>query len=90
MAGQKTARPDHPVVSIKNRALKTHREIGGGAMWKYKGCPHCHGDVFIEEDVDNSYLKCLQCGYEKALHTEVFPVRKEAVHRKRRMVNTLG
>ncbi|MBN1191379.1 MAG: hypothetical protein JXA46_16605 [Dehalococcoidales bacterium] len=58
-------------------------------MWRYKGCPRCHGDIFIEEDVDASYLKCLQCGYEKALNTEVIHGRKKSFHRKRRLVGSL-
>ena len=36
-------------------------------MWNFKGCPHCGGDTFIEEDLDQSYEKCLQCGYERVL-----------------------
>jgi DNA-directed RNA polymerase subunit M/transcription elongation factor TFIIS len=36
-------------------------------MWKYKGCPRCQGDIFIDEDIDESYEKCLQCGYEREL-----------------------
>ncbi len=36
-------------------------------MWIYKSCPKCHGDIFIEKEVDTSYVKCLQCGYEKEL-----------------------
>ncbi len=39
-------------------------------MWRYKGCPRCRGDVFIDEDVDRAYVKCLQCGYEKELVRE--------------------
>jgi DNA-directed RNA polymerase subunit M/transcription elongation factor TFIIS len=36
-------------------------------MWIYKSCPKCRGDIFVEEDIDNCYIKCLQCGYEKEL-----------------------
>lgn len=36
-------------------------------MWRYKSCPRCRGDVFIDEDIDRTYIKCLQCGYEKEL-----------------------
>jgi hypothetical protein len=36
-------------------------------MWSIKGCPKCRGDIFIDEDIDRSYHKCLQCGYEKEL-----------------------
>ena len=36
-------------------------------MWKYKSCPRCKGDIFIDEDLDGIYIKCLQCGYEREL-----------------------
>jgi hypothetical protein len=36
-------------------------------MWKFKGCPRCHGDVFVDEDIDKTYVKCLQCGYEREM-----------------------
>jgi hypothetical protein len=36
-------------------------------MWNLRKCPRCGGDVYIDEDVDRSYEKCLQCGYERAL-----------------------
>jgi hypothetical protein len=40
---------------------------GGAGMWSFKQCPRCHGDTFIDEDVNNCYEKCLQCGYEREL-----------------------
>jgi hypothetical protein len=43
------------------------RKRGGVDMWKYKGCPRCQGDIFIDEDIDECYEKCLQCGYEREL-----------------------
>ena len=36
-------------------------------MWNFKGCPKCQGDIFVDEDIDRSYEKCLQCGYEREL-----------------------
>ncbi len=36
-------------------------------MWNFKSCPRCRGDVFVDEDLDRTYLKCLQCGYEREL-----------------------
>jgi predicted nucleic acid-binding Zn-ribbon protein len=29
---------------------------------KLKGCKKCGGDLFLEKDVDGSYVSCLQCG----------------------------
>ncbi|MDP2661549.1 MAG: hypothetical protein Q8R28_12550 [Dehalococcoidia bacterium] len=31
-------------------------------MWS-KVCPRCKGDVYIEEDIFETNLKCLQCGH---------------------------
>ena len=36
-------------------------------MWTFKKCPRCRGDIFIDEDISNTYEKCLQCGYEREL-----------------------
>jgi DNA-directed RNA polymerase subunit M/transcription elongation factor TFIIS len=47
-------------------------------MWRYKSCPRCHGDIFVDEDVDTTYVKCLQCGYEKELPRK-FPAAKPKV-----------
>ncbi len=36
--------------------------------WKLKGCPRCHGDVFIDRDMENNwYEQCLQCSYRREL-----------------------
>ncbi len=36
-------------------------------MWNFKSCPRCKGDIFIDEDTDKCYEKCLQCGWEREL-----------------------
>ena len=36
-------------------------------MWNFKKCPRCKGDIYIDEDSDRCYEKCLQCGYEREL-----------------------
>jgi hypothetical protein len=33
-------------------------------VWSFKKCPRCRGDIFIDEENNRSYEKCLQCGYE--------------------------
>jgi ribosomal protein S27AE len=35
--------------------------------WKLKSCPRCGGDIYLEEDNDDCYARCLQCGYAKLL-----------------------
>jgi len=37
------------------------------AIWKPKSCPRCHGDIFLDTDLDGWYEKCLQCSYEREL-----------------------
>jgi predicted nucleic acid-binding Zn-ribbon protein len=29
---------------------------------KYKGCPRCEGNLFLERDSEGIYATCLQCG----------------------------
>ncbi len=31
-------------------------------MFKLRGCPKCHGDLFLGEDIYGKYLNCVQCG----------------------------
>ena len=39
-------------------------------MLKLKGCPKCHGDLYLNRDMYGKYLTCLQCGYLKDLPEE--------------------
>lgn len=32
-------------------------------MWRFKGCPRCGGDIFVDYDHYGWYERCLQCGY---------------------------
>ena len=46
------------------------RKKGGGAeMWRFKGCPKCGGDLFVDYDLNGWYEECLQCGYLHDLRT---------------------
>ena len=31
-------------------------------MFKLRGCPKCHGDLYLGEDIYGPYLSCVQCG----------------------------
>ena len=31
-------------------------------MFKLRGCPKCHGDLYLGEDIYGAYLSCVQCG----------------------------
>jgi hypothetical protein len=48
-------------------AAPSSKAKGGVTMWDFKKCPRCRGDIFIEEDAERCYEKCLQCGYEREL-----------------------
>jgi len=30
-------------------------------MWS-KSCPRCHGDLFLDSDLREEFVNCLQCG----------------------------
>lgn len=32
-------------------------------MLLLKACPHCHGDLVLEQDRACGYLTCVQCGH---------------------------
>ena len=34
-------------------------------MIKFKACPKCKGDLYLNQDMYGKYLNCLQCGYLK-------------------------
>ena len=38
-------------------------------MITFKGCPKCHGDLYLSKDMYDKYISCLQCGYMKDLPT---------------------
>ena len=37
--------------------------------WKFKGCPRCKGDIFIDQETDGWYEHCLLCGYVREIET---------------------
>ena len=53
-------------------------------MWRFKGCPKCHGDIFIEKDLEGWYEKCLQCGYMHDLVTIATARRDDSARVKRK------
>ena len=36
-------------------------------MIKFKGCPKCHGDLYLATDIYGRYFNCLQCGFTRDL-----------------------
>jgi DNA-directed RNA polymerase subunit M/transcription elongation factor TFIIS len=39
-------------------------------MMILKGCPRCKGDLYIDRDLDGTYISCMQCGYVKDVDDE--------------------
>ena len=33
-------------------------------MLKLRGCPKCHGDLYVSQDMYGAYLSCIQCGQD--------------------------
>ena len=44
-------------------------EVAQMAVWKFKSCPRCQGDVCLGKDFDGWYEECLQCSYKRILKT---------------------
>ncbi len=42
---------------------------------KFKGCPKCQGDLYLNRDSYGRYVSCIQCGFVKDLSEQaVMPV----------------
>ncbi len=39
-------------------------------MWRFKSCPRCSGDTFIDSDSDGWHEHCLMCGHTRDLPAE--------------------
>ena len=53
-------------------------------MWRFKACPRCGGDNFVDRDHDGWYEQCLQCGHGMQLATLVQMTKAEASQEKER------
>ena len=56
---------------------------GDGEMWRFKSCPKCRGDVFLDKDIDGWYEQCLQCSYTQYLDS-IFEVREQPTRGERK------
>ena len=56
-------------------------EVKEMTKWKFRSCPKCSGDIYVERDNDETYERCLQCGYVKltgsSLHTYQYAIEQE-------------
>ena len=39
--------------------------------WKFRSCPRCDGDIFIDRDLYGWFEQCIQCGYNHDLRKMV-------------------
>jgi len=44
--------------------------------WKFKSCPRCAGDMFIEKDMDGWLEQCMLCSYRNELEPIVGSIQK--------------
>ena len=35
--------------------------------WKFRSCPRCNGDIFVDKDLRGWFEQCLQCSYARDL-----------------------
>jgi ribosomal protein S27AE len=40
---------------------------GDAEMWKFRSCPRCGGDIFLDNEEHVWFEHCLQCGYIREL-----------------------
>ncbi len=52
--------------------------------WKYRSCPRCDGDIFIDRDLHGWFEQCLQCGYVRNLGNTIKLGQQEALSKKER------
>ena len=60
--------------------LDSHSPLPGRnhRMFYLKGCSKCHGDLTLENDAYDAFLKCLQCG--KLIEVNVTGGRQSVLH----------
>lgn len=50
-------------------------------MWKFRSCPKCSGDLYVDYDLNGWYEQCLQCGYMQDLKS-ILEIKKETSENK--------
>lgn len=46
-------------------------------MIVFHGCVKCQGDLYIERNLGDADLVCLQCGYRRGLAVPTWPVKQQ-------------
>lgn len=55
-------------------------------MWKFKSCPKCYGDLYVDWDMNGWFVECLQCGYMSDLDT-LLKAKKEHVGKEAKLAH---
>jgi len=61
-----------------------------GKMMRFKSCPRCHGDMYLENDLYSWDEVCLNCGFRRVhsrMHSGKPKKRTMARPKRRRKVN---
>jgi DNA-directed RNA polymerase subunit M/transcription elongation factor TFIIS len=56
-------------------------------MWRFKSCPKCEGDLFIDSDANGWYVQCLQCGYLSDLDS-MLKAKRETSQKEEKLAKT--
>jgi predicted nucleic acid-binding Zn ribbon protein len=35
----------------------------GSERWNLRACPRCHGDMYLESEIGDTFYHCLLCGF---------------------------
>ena len=55
---------------MTSRASSHHLGVKLTTLWRFKGCPRCGGDLFIDRDIEGWYEQCLMCAYREKFGLE--------------------
>ena len=55
--------------------------------WKFKSCPHCGGDIYIEKNFEELSEHCLQCGYVRFIEPALVE-KFYTHHQERELINS--
>ena len=56
-----------PKIVLSKKDWAQVKEVSEMVMWKFKSCPRCGGDTFLDRGLDSWYEQCLQCAYQHEL-----------------------
>jgi DNA-directed RNA polymerase subunit M/transcription elongation factor TFIIS len=70
---------------MMGKSIRGIRGGGDDGMWKFRSCPKCGGDLYVDYDLNGWYEQCLQCGYMHDLKS-ILEIKKETSENKNELV----